>query len=58
MYEIYEIYNGAIITSVIFANYGPMTSKTQTSQLRVLFKTYTFDENSLRVALTFPIAFG
>ena len=34
MYKIYEIYNGAIITSVIFANYGPMTLKTQTSQLR------------------------
>ena len=28
MYKIYEIYNGAIITSVIFANYGPMTLKT------------------------------
>ena len=41
MYKIYEIYNGAIITSVIFANYEPMTSKTQTSQLGVLFKTYT-----------------
>ena len=41
MYTIYEIYNGAIITSVIFANHGPMTLKTQTSQLRVLFKTYT-----------------
>ena len=41
MYTIYEIYNGAIITSVIFANHGPMILKTQTSQLRVLFKTYT-----------------
>ena len=27
MYKIYEIYNGAIITSVIFDNYGPMTSQ-------------------------------
>ena len=31
----------------------PQTSKKQTSKLRVLFKTYTFDENSLRVALIF-----
>ena len=30
------------------------TSKTQTSKLRVLYKSYIFDENSLRVAPVFP----
>ena len=39
-------------------NHRPQTSKTQTSKLRVSSKTYTFDENSLRVALIFPIVYG
>ena len=34
------------------------TSKTQTSQFKVSLKTYTFDENSLPMALIFPIVYG
>ena len=34
------------------------TSKTQTSQFKTSLKTYTFDENSLRIALIFPIVYG
>ena len=34
------------------------TSKTQTSQFKTSLKTYTIDENSLRMALIFPIVYG
>ena len=34
------------------------TSKTQTSQFKVSLKTYTFDGNSLLMALIFPIVYG
>ena len=30
----------------------------QTLKLRIICKTYTFDENSLSVAFVFPIVFG
>ena len=33
-------------------------SKTQTSQFKTSLKTYTFDENSLRMALIFAIVYG
>ena len=39
-------------------DHRPQTSKTQTSQFKVSLKTYTFDENSLLMALTFPIVYG
>ena len=32
--------------------------KTQTSQFKTSLKTHTFDENSLRVVLIFPIEYG
>ena len=37
---------------------GSRKHRPQTLKLRIICKTYTFDENSLRVALVFPIVFG
>ena len=39
-------------------DHRPQTLKTQTSQFKVSLKTYAFDENSLLMALIFPIVYG
>ena len=52
------IYDSALVTDLENTDHRPQTSKTQTSQFKTSLKTYTFDENSLRMALIFPIVCG